>query len=98
MRERKSIEELVRDVPASRVIARDIRLTAKQKAFVDKVAIGATNTQAYIEAYGSTMDPRIVAADASNLRNNPKVSQALALQQAAERVRYSQNPIETRLS
>ena len=46
MRERKSIEELVRDVPASRVIARDIRLTAKQKAFVDKVAIGATNSQA----------------------------------------------------
>ena len=96
MRERKSIEELVRDVPASRVIARDIRLTAKQKAFVDKVAIGATNTQAYIEAYGSTMDPRIVAADASNLRSNPKVSHAIALQQAAERVRYSQNPIEIR--
>ena len=96
MRDRKTIEELVREVPASRVIARDIRLTAKQRAFVDKVAIGATNTQAYIEAYGSTMSPRIVAADASNLRNNPKVSQALALQQAAERVRYSQNPIEIR--
>ena len=96
MKDRKSIEELVREVPASRVIARDIRLTAKQKAFVDKVAIGATNTQAYIEAYGSTMDPRIVAADASNLRSNPKVSHAIALQQAAERVRYSQNPIEIR--
>ena len=96
MRDRKSIEELVREVPASRVIARDIRLTAKQKLFVDKITAGASNADAYLEAYDTTQNPRMRSASASALRSSPNVSHALALQQAAERVRYSQNPIEIR--
>ena len=91
-----AVRQLAKGVPADKVLLPNIDLTPKQRKFVRAMAEGSSKREAYLQAYDTNGDPKRVGVDAWEVANNPKVAKAIEQQQAVERLRYSQNPIQIR--
>jgi hypothetical protein len=73
-----------------------VDLTAKQKQFVQAVAAGATNREAYLQAYDVSGSSSTISSTASRIAANPKVRAGIDQQTSVNRLRYSQNPLDIR--
>lgn len=91
-----ALKALAKGVPADRVLTPALTLTAKEKQFVRAVAEGASKREAYIEAYEPKGSSRSTTTAAWRVGERDDVKQAIAAQQAVERLRYSQNPLDIR--
>ncbi len=91
-----AVKALAKGVPADRVLTPALNLTPKEKRFVAQIAEGATKRQAYIEAYEPEGTSRSTTTAAWRVAEREDVKQAIAAQQAVERLRYSQNPLDIR--
>ena len=73
-----------------------ITLTAKQKAFAEKVAKGTPKAKAYREAYNSKGKPTTQATQGSKLSNQPHIATMIeSIMQANEAMKY-QTPAHLR--
>lgn len=63
-------------------------LTPKQKTFADKIAQGASHSQAYREAYRSDGNARTVCTEAYRLARRPEI--AAAIKRRLEQVRLTE--------
>ena len=91
-----AVRAIGRGVPADKVLMPAIDLTPKQRKFVQAIAEGSTKRDAYIQAYDTNGNPKQVGVEAWAMANHPKVTKAIEQQQAVERLRYSQNPLQIR--
>jgi hypothetical protein len=91
-----ALKAIQRGVPADKVLMPAIDLTPKQRKFVQAIAEGSTKRDAYLQAYDTNGDPKQVGVEAWAVANHPKVTKAIEQQQAVERLRYSQNPLQIR--
>jgi len=91
-----AVRAIGRGVPADKVLMPAIDLTPKQRKFVQAIAEGSTKRDAYIQAYDTNGNPKQVGVEAWAVANHPKVTKAIEQQQAVERLRYSQNPLQIR--
>lgn len=74
-----------------------IPLTPKQKALVDAMAAGASKREAYLASHEpDKASSKTITMMASRAAASPNVQAALSQQQAVERLRYSQNPLQIR--
>jgi len=85
---RKQIQEGLKQTPIEQIIlgsqtAKTTRLTAKQKAFAEKVAKGETQAEAYRQAYNSTGKPTTQAQEGSRLAHSPHISATIEAIQAS---------------
>ncbi len=85
-----------RGIPADRVLMPHVDLTPKQKQFVQAVAAGATNREAYLQAYDVSGSSSTISSTASRIAANPKVRAGIDQQTSVNRLRYSQNPLDIR--
>jgi len=92
---RKKVAEALQAVPVDVVLlgavgAKQTKLTAKQKAFAEGVAMGKTGAQAYRDAYDSKGKPITQGQEAARLKADPKIAaQIEALTLANEAMRYA---------
>ena len=91
-----ALRALERGVPADRVLMPHVELSPRERQFVQRMAEGAGKREAFIEAFEPGGTSRSVSTAAWKVAKRPEVQQALAQQQAVERLRYSQNPLEIR--
>lgn len=91
-----AVRAIGRGVPADRVLMPHVDLTPKQRKFVQAIAEGSTKRDAYLQAYDTNGNPKQVGVEAWAVANHPKVTKAIEQQQAVERLRYSQNPLQIR--
>lgn len=91
-----ALKAIQRGVPADKVLMPAIDLTPKQRKFVQAIAEGSTKRDAYLQAYDTNGNPKQVGVEAWAVANHPKVTKAIEQQQAVERLRYSQNPLQIR--
>jgi len=91
-----ALKAIQRGVPADKVLMPSIDLTPKQRKFVQAIAEGSTKRDAYLQAYDTNGNPKQVGVEAWAVANHPKVTKAIEQQQAVERLRYSQNPLQIR--
>ena len=91
-----ALKALERGVPADRVLMPHVELSPRERQFVQRMAEGAGKREAFIEAFEPGGTSRSVSTAAWKVAKRPEVQQALAQQQAVERLRYSQNPLEIR--
>ena len=91
-----AVRAIGRGVPADKVLMPAIDLTPKQRKFVQAIAEGSTKRDAYLQAYDTNGNPKQVGVEAWAVANHPKVTKAIEQQQAVERLRYSQNPLQIR--
>jgi len=91
-----AVRAIGRGVPADKVLMPAIDLTPKQRKFVQAIAEGSTKRDAYVQAYDTNGNPKQVGVEAWAVANHPKVTKAIEQQQAVERLRYSQNPLQIR--
>ena len=91
-----AVRAIGRGVPADRVLMPHVDLTAKQKQFVQAVAAGATNREAYLQAYDVSGSSSTISSTASRIAANPKVRAGIDQQTSVNRLRYSQNPLQIR--
>jgi len=92
-----AVKALARGVPADKVLMPHVQLTAKQKALVQAIASGATKREAYLATHNPrTSNSRTLSMMASRAAASDNVQIALSQQQAVERLRYSQNPLQIR--
>ena len=92
-----AVDLISKGVPAHRVLTPHIPLTPKQKALVDAMAAGATKREAYLASHEpDKASSKTITMMASRAAASPNVQAALSQQQAVERLRYSQNPLEIR--
>jgi hypothetical protein len=91
-----AVRAIGRGVPADRVLMPHVDLTAKQKQFVQAVAAGATNREAYLQAYDVSGSSSTISSTASRIAANPKVRAGIDQQTSVNRLRYSQNPLDIR--
>ncbi|NBT76635.1 MAG: hypothetical protein EBT15_11865, partial [Betaproteobacteria bacterium] len=73
-----------------------VELSPRERQFVQRMAEGAGKREAFIEAFEPGGTSRSVSTAAWKVAKRPEVQQALAQQQAVERLRYSQNPLQIR--
>lgn len=92
---RRKVAEALQAVPVDVVLlgavgAKQTRLTAKQKAFAEGVAMGKTGAQAYRDAYNSKGKPITQGQEAARLKASPHIAaQIEALSLANEAMRYA---------
>ena len=91
-----ALKALQRGVPADKVLMPHVELSPRERQFVQRMAEGAGKREAFIEAFEPGGTSRSVSTAAWKVAKRPEVQQALAQQQAVERLRYSQNPLEIR--
>ncbi len=92
-----AVDLISKGVPAHRVLTPHIPLTPKQKALVDAMAAGATKREAYLASHEpDKASSKTITMMASRAAASPNVQAALSQQQAVERLRYSQNPLQIR--
>jgi hypothetical protein len=91
-----AVKAIGRGIPADRVLMPHVDLTAKQKQFVQAVAAGATNREAYLQAYDVSGSSSTISSTASRIAANPKVRAGIDQQVSVNRLRYSQNPLQIR--
>ena len=91
-----AVRAMSRGIPADRVLMPHVDLTAKQKQFVQAVAAGATNREAYLQAYDVSGSSSTISSTASRIAANPKVRAGIDQQTSVNRLRYSQNPLDIR--
>ena len=91
-----ALKAIERGVPADRVLMPHVELSPRERQFVQRMAEGAGKREAFIEAFEPGGTSRSVSTAAWKVAKRPEVQQALAQQQAVERLRYSQNPLEIR--
>jgi len=91
-----AVKALAQGIPADKVLMPHVQLTPKEKQFVKRMADGATKRDAYITAYEPNGKSRSATTSAWRVAERENVKQALAQQQAVERLRYSQNPLQIR--
>jgi len=91
-----AVKAMGRGIPADRVLMPHVDLTAKQKQFVQAVAAGATNREAYLQAYDVSGSSSTISSTASRIAANPKVRAGIDQQTSVNRLRYSQNPLDIR--
>jgi len=91
-----ALKAMGRGIPADRVLMPHVDLTAKQKQFVQAVAAGATNREAYLQAYDVSGSSSTISSTASRIAANPKVRAGIDQQTSVNRLRYSQNPLQIR--
>ena len=92
---RRKVAEALQAVPVDVVLlgavgAKSTKLTAKQKAFAEGVAMGKTGAQAYRDAYDSKGKPITQGQEAARLKASPHIAaQIEALTLANEAMRYA---------
>lgn len=92
---RRKVAEALQAVPVDVVLlgavgAKQSRLTAKQKAFAEGVAMGKTGAQAYRDAYDSKGKPITQGQEAARLKASPHIAaQIEALTLANEAMKYA---------
>lgn len=92
---RRKVAEALQAVPVDVVLlgavgAKSTKLTAKQKAFAEGVAMGKTGAQAYRDAYNSKGKPITQGQEAARLKASPHIAaQIEALSLANEAMRYA---------
>ncbi len=92
---RKKVAEALKSVPVEVVLlgaagAKSTKLTAKQKAFAEGVALGKTGAQAYRDAYDSQGKPATQGQEAARLKADPKITaQIEAITLANEAAKYA---------
>ena len=91
-----ALKALQRGVPADKVLMPHVELSPRERQFVQRMAEGAGKREAFIEAFEPGGTSRSVSTAAWKVAKRPEVQQALAQQQAVERLRYSQNPLQIR--
>ena len=91
-----AVKALAQGIPADKVLMPHVQLTPKEKQFVQRMADGATKRDAYITAYEPNGKSRSTTTSAWRVAERENVKQALSQQQAVERLRYSQNPLQIR--
>ncbi|NBW20026.1 MAG: hypothetical protein EBR82_69855, partial [Caulobacteraceae bacterium] len=91
-----ALRAIERGVPADRVLMPHVELSPRERQFVQRMAEGAGKREAFIEAFEPGGTSRSVSTAAWKVAKRPEVQQALAQQQAVERLRYSQNPLQIR--
>jgi hypothetical protein len=92
-----AVDLISKGIPAHKVLTPHIPLTAKQKALVEAIGAGATKREAYIMTHEpKTTNSKTVSMMASRAASADNVQAALSQQQAVERLRYSQNPLQIR--
>jgi hypothetical protein len=92
-----AVDLISKGVPAHRVLTPHIPLTPKQKALVDAMAAGASKREAYLASHEpDKASSKTITMMASRAAASPNVQAALSQQQAVERLRYSQNPLQIR--
>jgi hypothetical protein len=94
---RSDISKALKDVPASSIVSgARIKLTAKQRKFVEGLASDKTQAQSYREAYNTKADPQNVAVKASHLAKQDKIQASLAAIQRAQELQASQSAAQLR--
>jgi len=91
-----ALRALQRGVPADKVLMPNVELSPRERQFVQRMAEGAGKREAFIEAFEPGGTSRSVSTAAWKVAKRPEVQQALSQQQAVERLRYSQNPLQIR--
>lgn len=91
-----ALKALARGVPADKVLMPNIDLTPKQKQFVRAMVEGKSKRDAYLDTYDASATSASVSSTASRIAAKPKIVASLQQQQAVERLRYSQNPLQIR--
>lgn len=91
-----AVKALARGVPADKVLMPNIDLTPKQKQFVRAMVEGKSKRDAYLDTYDASATSASVSSTASRIAAKPKIVASLQQQQAVERLRYSQNPLQIR--
>lgn len=92
---RKTVADALKVVPVDVMLlgaagAKQTKLTAKQKAFAEGVAMGQSKAAAYREAYDSKAKPHHQSLEGQRLAANPAVAQQIeALQLASEAMRHA---------
>lgn len=93
---RKQIKEALKQTPIEKVILghtnSGVSLTAKQKAFAEKVAEGLPKAKAYREAYPNNMTPQQQAVEGHKLALNPKIQNIIDAQKLALEAMKYQTP------
>ena len=91
-----AISQLVKGVPADKVLAPHVQLSPRERIFVDRMLEGATKREALADSYGLHGTDRTISTQAWKVATRPEVQQALSQQQALHRLRYSQDPVQIR--
>ena len=92
-----AVDLISKGIPAHKVLTPHIPLTPKQKALVEAIGAGATKREAYVMTHEpKTTNRKTVSMMASRAASADNVQAALSQQQAVERLRYSQNPLQIR--
>lgn len=91
-----AISQLVKGVPADKVLAPHVQLSPRERVFVDRMLEGATKREALADSYGLHGSERTQTTQAWKVATRPEVQQALSQQQALQRLRYSQDPVQIR--
>jgi hypothetical protein len=92
-----AVDLISKGIPAHKVLTPHIPLTPKQKALVEAIGAGATKREAYVMTHEpKTTNSKTVSMMASRAASADNVQAALSQQQAVERLRYSQNPLQIR--
>jgi len=76
--------------------AKQIKLTAKQKAFAREVALGETQAGAYRKVYNTRSSPKIHGSEASRLASDPRIAAYMDAINRAMEVRALQTPAQLR--
>ena len=97
---RKQIKEALQQTPIEQILlgqtAKTKSLTAKQKAFAEKVAQGLPKAKAYREAYPNNMTPPQQGVEAHRLALNPKIQHMIEAQKVALEAMKYQTPAHLR--
>jgi hypothetical protein len=92
-----AVDLISKGIPAHKVLTPHIPLTPKQKALVEAIGAGASKREAYVMTHEpKTTNSKTVSMMASRAASADNVQAALSQQQAVERLRYSQNPLQIR--
>jgi hypothetical protein len=92
---RRKVAEALQAVPVDVVLlgavgAKQTKLTAKQRAFAEGVAMGKSKAGAYRDAYSSNAKPHHQSLEGQRLAANPAIAQQItALELANEAMRYA---------
>lgn len=98
---RKAIREGFDSIPTETILlgasgAKEIKLTAKQKAFARELALGETKTGAYRKAYNSKGSPKSAHSNAAKLAKDDRIATYTAAINRAMEVRALQTPAQLR--
>jgi len=98
---RKAIREGLEQLPMDSLLlgvqgAKQIKLTAKQKAFAREVALGETKAGAYRKAYKTNGKPQTQSQEGTRLMNDPKIAAYTEAINRAMEIQALQTPAQLR--